>query len=106
LDMMSLALLGPLLERLLGTRRFVVAYGVSGLVGGVASACLTRVPGAAAASGATWGLIVVAAALVGRPRGRLPAVSRSRARRGVRHRGALSGQRRGASCLRCARSQR
>jgi rhomboid protease GluP len=71
-NMIALAALGPVLERLLGPQRYLILYALSALGGGLASALL-RGPGiAVGASGAIWGLMAAGLGLALRPRGLLP----------------------------------
>jgi rhomboid protease GluP len=80
-NMIALASFGLMLERLLGSRRYIVLYGLSALGGGLASALL-RGPGlAVGASGAIWGLMAAGVALAIRPRGLLPELRLAQARR-------------------------
>jgi membrane associated rhomboid family serine protease len=64
--------LGSSLERILGTRRFLVLYWTSALAGSAASAALGGYRLSVGASGALWGLLAAEAALALRPRGLLP----------------------------------
>jgi rhomboid protease GluP len=73
----SLFSLGGLMERLLGWRRFLVLYTASAVAGGLASAFLGGPRLSVGASGAIWGLLGAAFALVG-PRQRLLPVLMSR----------------------------
>jgi rhomboid protease GluP len=80
-NMIALAVFGPMLERLLGARRYLVLYGLSGLGGSLASALL-RGPGiSVGASGAIWGLMAAWFGLALRPRGLLPPARVAQARR-------------------------
>jgi membrane associated rhomboid family serine protease len=80
-NLIALASFGPLLERLLGSRRYLLLYGGSALGGGLASALL-RGPGlAVGASGAIWGLMAAGIGLALRPRGLLPPLVLADARR-------------------------
>jgi len=78
-NMMSLASLGPMLERMFGARRFLLLYGLSALGGASASALLNPAIPSAGASGALWGLMGAAAGLTLR-RGALPPRTRQRMR--------------------------
>ena len=81
-NMLALASFGPLLEKLLGVRRFLVLYGAAALGGGVASAFLHSNPIlSVGASGAIWGLMAAGAVLVLRPRGLLPPIVIEQARK-------------------------
>jgi rhomboid protease GluP len=71
-NMAALLSFGPLLERVLGWRRYVVLYALSALGGGMASALGHEVIVSAGASGALWGLMVGGAGLAVRPRDVLP----------------------------------
>jgi len=80
-NMIALASFGPLLERLLGPRRYILLYGLSGLGAGLASALL-RGPGVSVgASGAIWGLMAAGVGLALWPRGLLPLLRLDQARR-------------------------
>jgi len=80
-NMIALASFGPLLERLLGPRRYILLYGLSGLGAGLASALL-RGPGlSVGASGAIWGLMAAGVGLALWPRGLLPLLRLDQARR-------------------------
>jgi membrane associated rhomboid family serine protease len=80
-NMLALASFGPVLERLLGPRRFIVLYALSGLGGALASALL-RGPGmSVGASGAIWGLMAAGVGLALRPSGLLPPLRLEQARR-------------------------
>jgi membrane associated rhomboid family serine protease len=80
-NMAALATFGPVLERLLGPRRYIVLYGLSALGGGLASALL-RGPGiSVGASGAIWGLMAAGVGLALRPNALLPPTRLARARR-------------------------
>jgi membrane associated rhomboid family serine protease len=71
-NMLALASFGFYLERLLGSARFLVLYGLSALGGGLASAFLRGHGGSVGASGAIWGLMAAGVALSLRPRGLVP----------------------------------
>lgn len=84
MNMIALASFGPVLEALFGARRYLVLYGVSALVGSLAS---TVANGLAAeprmsvgASGAVWGLMTAGIAIVYRPQGLLPETALANAR--------------------------
>lgn len=80
-NMIALAVFGPVLERLLGPQRYLLLYGLSGLGGSLASALL-RGPGiSVGASGAIWGLMAAGLGLALRPRGLLPPLRLAQARR-------------------------
>ncbi|HEX8111487.1 MAG TPA: rhomboid family intramembrane serine protease, partial [Kofleriaceae bacterium] len=80
-NMIALAVFGPVLERLLGPQRYLWLYGLSGLGGSLASALL-RGPGiSVGASGAIWGLMAAGLGLALRPRGLLPPLRLAQARR-------------------------
>jgi membrane associated rhomboid family serine protease len=72
LNMAALFSFGPLLERVLGARRYLVLYVLSALGGGLASALGHDDVVSVGASGALWGLMVGGGGLVLRPRGLLP----------------------------------
>lgn len=72
MNMWALWVLGPFIERIVGTPRFVVLYGVAGLVGSMASAWLHPTQTSVGASGAIWGLMGAAMGLALRPQGLLP----------------------------------
>lgn len=63
---------GPVLEAMLGARRYLTLYGASALAGAVASAFLTDPRVSVGASGAVWGLMTAGIAVVYRPNGLLP----------------------------------
>jgi membrane associated rhomboid family serine protease len=80
-NMIALAVFGPVLERLLGPQRYLFLYGLSGLGGSLASALL-RGPGiSVGASGAIWGLMAAGLGLALRPRGLLPPLRLAQVRR-------------------------
>src|SRR6185437_6818119 len=63
-NMYSLWMLGPMLEAILGRRRFILLYGASALGGALASAFLhTGANSSVGASGAIWGLMTAYIAL-------------------------------------------
>jgi rhomboid protease GluP len=66
-NIMALLVLGAFLERLLGSRRFLLLYGLSTLGGGLAIATFGNADVTAGASGALWGLMLAEATLVVRP---------------------------------------
>lgn len=68
-----LYVLGRSLERILGTRRFLVLFALAGFGGGIASTTLLSGGFSVGASGAIWGLLGAEAALAYRPSGILPA---------------------------------
>jgi len=70
-NMAALLSIGPLLEAVLGRRRFLLLYFASALGGQLASAAFHDVVGVGA-SGAIWGLMTAALAIATRPRGLLP----------------------------------
>ena len=63
LQPVALRVLGPLLEELLGTARFVVLFALCGIVGSVASGLAHPFVGGVGASGAIWGLMTAWTAL-------------------------------------------
>lgn len=71
-NMLALWSLGPMLEALLGPRRYLVLYGGSALGGALASALLAPDRWSVGASGAIWGLMAAGIAVAMRPRGLLP----------------------------------
>jgi len=73
--------LGSSLERILGTRRFLVLYWASAIAGSAASVVLGGYKLSVGASGALWGLLAAEGALALRPRGLLPEVMVAVARR-------------------------
>jgi rhomboid protease GluP len=80
-NMIALAVFGPVLERLLGPPRYLLLYGLSGLGGGIASALLSSAGSSVGASGAIWGLMAAGLGLALRPRGLLPPLRLQQARR-------------------------
>ncbi len=76
-----LLMLGNVLERILGTSRFLVLYGTSALAGSLASFLAGDERISVGASGALWGLLAADAVLAFRPRGLLPAAMIERAKR-------------------------
>jgi membrane associated rhomboid family serine protease len=72
LNMAALASFGPLLEKALGSGRFLLLYVGSALGGSLLSAIGHTELVSAGASGALWGLMVGGAALITRPQGALP----------------------------------
>jgi rhomboid protease GluP len=81
LNMLVLVMLGNVLERILGTSRFLVLYGASALAGSLASFLAGDERISVGASGALWGLLVADAVLAFRPRGLLPAAMIAQAKR-------------------------
>ncbi|WP_437726261.1 rhomboid family intramembrane serine protease [Sorangium sp. So ce861] len=74
-NMLALWSLGPMLEALLGPRRFLLLYGASALGGSIASASASAfVEGrwGVGASGALWGLMAATIGIALRPQGLLP----------------------------------
>ncbi|WP_428262975.1 rhomboid family intramembrane serine protease [Haliangium sp.] len=76
-----LVMLGKVLERILGTSRFLLLYGASAVAGSLASFLAGDARVSVGASGALWGILVADAVLAFRPRGLLPAVVIDRAKR-------------------------
>jgi rhomboid protease GluP len=72
LNMAALWSFGPLLESLLGPRRYVVLYGLAALGGSLASALIGPAKISVGASGAIWGLMTAFIAIAYVPRGVLP----------------------------------
>jgi membrane associated rhomboid family serine protease len=56
-NMLTLGMLGPVVEALWGKRRFAVIYGVSGIVGSAVAVALHPQDMLAGASGALWGVL-------------------------------------------------
>jgi rhomboid protease GluP len=81
LNVVVLLMLGNVLERILGTSRFLVLYGASALAGSLASLLAGDDRISVGASGALWGLLVADAVLAFRPRGLLPAAVVTQAKR-------------------------
>lgn len=76
-----LVMLGSVLERILGTSRFLVLYGAAALAGSLASFLAGDARISVGASGALWGLLIADAVLAFRPRGLLPAAVIQQAKR-------------------------
>lgn len=70
-NMLALWSFGPMLEALLGPRRFLLLYGASALGGSLASAMLED-RWSVGASGAIWGLMMAGIGIALRPHGLLP----------------------------------
>ncbi|HUU01369.1 MAG TPA: rhomboid family intramembrane serine protease [Myxococcota bacterium] len=81
MNMFVLYYLGGFTERLLGRRRFLVLYAVSGLCGSMASAFISGGHISLGASGAMWGMLGGLAALAFRPGGLVPAAFLPRLKR-------------------------
>jgi rhomboid protease GluP len=81
LNVVVLLMLGNVLERILGTSRFLVLYGASALAGSLASFLAGDERISVGASGALWGLLIADAVLAFRPRGLLPAAMIEQAKR-------------------------
>jgi rhomboid protease GluP len=81
LNVVVLLMLGNVLERILGTSRFLVLYGASALAGSLASFLAGDERISVGASGALWGLLIADAVLAFRPRGLLPAAVIQQAKR-------------------------
>jgi rhomboid protease GluP len=72
-NMIALLSFGPLLERLLGARRYIFLYGLAALGGSLASAFLRSDPVlSVGASGAIWGLMAAGVGLALKPQNLLP----------------------------------
>ncbi|WP_433934504.1 rhomboid family intramembrane serine protease [Sorangium cellulosum] len=74
-NMVALWSLGPMLEALLGPRRFLLLYGASALGGSIASASASAFAEGrwgVGASGAIWGLMTAGIGIALRPHGLLP----------------------------------
>lgn len=70
-----LFVLGMMLERILGSWRFLILYVLSALGGSIASSLLLKEGISVGASGALWGMLVAEAALAFRPGGLLPQIA-------------------------------
>jgi rhomboid protease GluP len=81
MNMFVLYYLGGFSERLLGTRRFLVLYAVSGICGSMASAFISGDHLSLGASGALWGMLGGLAALAFRPGGLVPSAFLPRLKR-------------------------
>jgi membrane associated rhomboid family serine protease len=71
-NMLALWSFGPMLEAILGPRRYVLLYTASALGGALASAFLGGDRSSVGASGAIWGLMAAGIGLAMRPKGVLP----------------------------------
>jgi rhomboid protease GluP len=78
MNMLALYNLGLLLEPILGSRRFFILYGLSGLGGALVTTYFGSARLSAGASGAIWGLMLAVLAIVVFPRGLLPPLLLSR----------------------------
>ncbi len=78
MNMLALYNLGLLLEPILGSRRFFILYGLSGLGGALVTTYFGSSGVSAGASGAIWGLMLAVLAIVVFPRGLLPPLLLSR----------------------------
>jgi len=83
MNMFALWSLGVLLEPLLGSRRFLVLYGLSGLGGALATTLIASGRWSVGASGAIWGLLGALLAIVLFPRGILPPLFVARLKTGI-----------------------
>jgi len=83
MNMVALWSLGVMLEPILGSRRFLVLYGLSGLGGALATTLLGRGQWSVGASGAIWGLMTAVLAIVLLPRGVLPPLFITRLKQGA-----------------------
>ncbi len=72
INLWALRVVGPFLEKILGSARFIILYALSALAGNVASVAIGRAQIAGGASGALWGIMVASFALALWPRGLLP----------------------------------
>ncbi len=73
LNMFALFAFGPMLEGLLGSKRYTILYALSGLGGALASVLARSGPfSSVGASGAIWGLMAAAFGVTYWPRGLLP----------------------------------
>lgn len=80
---MALLAFGPLLEVLLGPRRFIALYVLSAIGGHVASAFVRPEVWSVGASAAVWGLMCAGLALFLRPRGLVPPVVAARMKKRI-----------------------
>jgi len=81
-NMLTLGMLGPVVEGLWGKRRFAVIYGVSGLVGSMVAIALHPQTTFAGASGALWGVLAAMIAwLIGHRQELRPGVAADWARK-------------------------
>ncbi|MDC3952549.1 rhomboid family intramembrane serine protease [Polyangium jinanense] len=83
MNMVALWSLGLMLEPILGSRRFLVLYGLSGLGGALATTLLGSGQWSVGASGAIWGLMTAVLAIVLFPRGILPPLFITRLKQGA-----------------------
>ncbi|MDI1428136.1 rhomboid family intramembrane serine protease [Polyangium sorediatum] len=83
MNMVALWSLGVMLEPILGSRRFLVLYGLSGLGGALATTLLGSGQWSVGASGAIWGLMTAVLAIVLFPRGVLPPLFITRLKQGA-----------------------
>ncbi|MCP4443954.1 MAG: rhomboid family intramembrane serine protease, partial [Myxococcales bacterium] len=74
-NLVALAVFGPILERVLGAKRYVLLYGLAALGGSLASAFVGNVPLSVGSSGAIWGLMTAGLVMSLVPRGLLPSSS-------------------------------
>lgn len=72
-NMLALWSFGPMLEAILGRRRYLLLYAASALGGSLASAMAGGDRWSVGASGAIWGLMAAGVGLALRPKGLLPA---------------------------------
>lgn len=77
LNVLSLLALGSMQERLIGPRRFLLVYLVSGLAAGLTSTAVSGAACSVGASGAIFGILGAQAVLELRHRARMPRVFRS-----------------------------
>jgi rhomboid protease GluP len=73
MNLFALATTGPLVERLLGSRRFGVLYVTAGVLGSLASVCVHPEVVSAGASGSVFGVYGALAAFLTRHRSAIPA---------------------------------
>ncbi len=71
-NMYALWSFGPMLEALLGRKRYILLYAASGLTGALASSIFRPETWSVGASGAIWGLMTAAIGIAVRPKGLLP----------------------------------
>lgn len=82
-NMLALWSFGPMLEAILGPRRYVLLYAASALGGSLASALVGGDRWSVGASGAIWGLMAAGFGLALRPKGVLPPLMARNLRNGA-----------------------
>ncbi len=80
-NMFALWSFGPVLESMLGARRYLILYGLSALGGSLASGFLGDGAWSVGASGAIWGLMAAGLSVAYLPRGLLPPLMVSQLRK-------------------------